>query len=160
MSDTRINVRKARPGDGDTVCELIEALLAYEKIGPMTDGAKERLVADMFAENPRFDTFVAESAGRIVGYAIVYETYSTMRGRPRLFIEDIFVLPEQRGQSAGYALFREVVRHAAGRGCAQVEWQVLTWNQLAIDFYERLGSKRDTEWHTYRLGEDAMRRII
>ena len=125
----------------------------------MTEGAKERLVAEMFAENPRFETFVAESAGSIIGYAIVYETYSTMRGRPRLFIEDIFVLPERRGQSAGYALFRAVVRHAAERGCAQVEWQVLTWNQIAVDFYERLGGERDTEWYTYRLGEDAMKRI-
>ncbi len=160
MSDAMVNVRKARPGDGDAVCELIEALLAYEEIGPMTDGAKERLVADMFAENPRFDTFVAESAGRIVGYAIVYGTYSTMRGRPRLYIEDIFVLPEKRGQGAGYALFREVVRHAAERGCAQIEWQVLTWNKLAIDFYERLGGKRESEWYTFRLSEDAMRRIV
>ncbi len=159
MSD-KVNVRKARPGDSDAVCELIEALLAYEEIGPMTDGAKERLVAEMFAENPRFDTFVAESAGRIVGYAIVYETYSTMRGRPRLYIEDIFVLPEERGQSAGYALFREVVRHAEERGCAQIEWQVLTWNQLAIDFYERLGGERDKEWYTFRLGEDAMLQIV
>ncbi len=159
MSD-EVNVRKARPGDEDAVCELIEALLAYEEIGPMTDGAKERLIDDMFAEDPRFDTFVAESAGRIVGYAIVYETYSTMRGRPRLFIEDIFVIPEKRGQSAGYALFREVVGHAVERGCAQIEWQVLTWNQLAIDFYERIGAKRDTEWYTFRLGEDAMRRLV
>ncbi len=159
MSD-KVNVRKVRPGDGDAVCELIEALLAYEEIGPMTDGAKKPLVADMFAEDPRFDTFVAESAGRIIGYAIVYETYSTMRGRPRLYIEDIFVLPEKRGQGAGYALFREVVRHAAERGCAQIEWQVLTWNQLAIDFYERIGGKRDRDWYTFRLDEDTMQRIV
>lgn len=152
-------VHLARPEDGPAVFALVEALLEYEKIGPMAEGAHERLLADMFAPTPRFTTFVAEVDGVIAGYAVVYETYSTLRGRPRLFIEDIFVLPEYRGRRAGFELFRTCVRHALDRGCAQVEWQVLTWNRLAIDFYERLGAQRDTEWYTYRLGLDAMRRL-
>jgi len=160
MTDAAVSIRRATPADGEAVCALVEALLEYEHIGPMTEGAHERLVRDMFAPGTPLTTFVAEQGGRLVGYAIVYETYSTLRARPRLFIEDIFVRPEARGTGAGYALFREAVRHAAERGCALVEWQVLTWNRLALDFYERLGGKRDTEWYTYRLGEDRMRALL
>jgi GNAT superfamily N-acetyltransferase len=159
VSEAWVTVRRARTEDGPVICEMIEALLEYENIGPMTDGAHERLTADAFAENPRFATFIAETADGIAGYAIVYETYSTLRARPRLFIEDIFVRPEQRGTGAGYALFREAIRYAAERGCAMVEWQVLTWNQPAIDFYERQGAARDREWYTYRLDEDGMRAL-
>jgi GNAT superfamily N-acetyltransferase len=157
---SEVTVRRARPEDGEAVCALVEELLAYERIGPMTEGAHERLVRDLFAPGTPLTAFVAERDGRLVGYAIVYETYSTKRARPRLFIEDIFVQPDVRGRGAGFALFREVVRHAIARGCVQLEWQVLTWNRLALDFYERLGGERDTEWRTYRLGEDGMRALL
>jgi ribosomal protein S18 acetylase RimI-like enzyme len=82
--------------------------------------------------------------------------YSTLRARPRLFIEDIFVYPEYRGTPAGWQLLRAVVRHARERDCCLIEWQVLAWNQLAIDFYERAGAQRDCEWYTYRLDETAI----
>jgi GNAT superfamily N-acetyltransferase len=154
-----VSVREARPEDGPAVIALIEALLDYEHIGPMAEGAHERVLAEMFAPEPRFETFVAEAGGTLVGYAIVYETFSTLRGRPRLFIEDIFVLPEHRGTGAGFALFRAVAAHALEHACASMHWEVLTWNRLAIGFYERLGGTRDEEWYTYRLDKSAMRRL-
>jgi GNAT superfamily N-acetyltransferase len=139
---------------------MIEALVEYEHIGPMTEGAHERLAADMSREDPPFVTFIAEVDGKPAGYAIVYETYSTMRARPRLFIEDIFVYPSYRGEGVGWELFRAIVRHARERDCCLVEWQVLTWNRLAIGFYERAGAERDTEWYTYRLTEETMLTVL
>lgn len=155
-----VTVRKARPEDGPAIVGLVEALLEYEHIGPMAEGAHDRLISELFAPLSRLASFVAEIDGRIIGYSIVYETYSTLWGQPRLFIEDIFVLPEYRSQRAGYELFRAVVRHALHRGCTQMHWEALTWNQLAIDFYERLGAERDEGWYTYRLTEAGMRRLV
>lgn len=104
-------------------------------------------------------TLVAEVDGEVVGYAVAYEQYSTFEGMPKMFLEDIFVLEEHRGSGAGYALFREVAAEAARRGCCEMEWQVLTWNQVAMDFYERLGGRRDDEWFTYLLDVDGIRRV-
>jgi len=155
-----VTVRRALPEDAEAVIALIEGLLEYEHIGPMAPGSHERIAAEMAAPEPRLTAFVAESDGAIVGYSIVYETYSTLWGQPRLFIEDIFVLPEHRSTGAGFALFRAVTRHALDRGCTQMHWEALTWNKLAIDFYERLGAKRDEGWYTYRLGEEGMRKLV
>ncbi|MEX0683259.1 MAG: GNAT family N-acetyltransferase [Dehalococcoidia bacterium] len=155
-----VTVRRARPEDGLAIVELVEALLEYEHIGPMAEGAHDRLISELFAPDSRLAAFAAEIDDRIIGYSIVYETYSTLWGQPRLFIEDIFVLPEYRSQRAVYELFRAVVRYALERGCTQMHWEALTWNKLAIDFYERVGAERDEGWYTYRLREDAMRRLL
>jgi GNAT superfamily N-acetyltransferase len=138
---------------------MIEALLDYEHIGPMTEGAHERFLADVARPDPPFTAFIAEVDGRPAGYAIVYETYSTLRARPRLFIEDIFAYEKYRGTPVGWELLRTIVAHAKRRDCCLIEWQVLTWNKPAIDFYERAGAQRDTEWYTYRLSEEAMQAI-
>jgi GNAT superfamily N-acetyltransferase len=154
-----VTVRAAGPADAGAVLDLIEALADFEKLEAPDDAAKNRLRTGLFDGRLGMITLIAEVDGEAAGYAVVYEQYSTFSGLPKLFLEDIFILEQHRGTGAGYLLFREVAAEAARRGCCEMEWQVLTWNQRAIDFYERLGAKRDEEWYTYLLDSDGLSRL-
>jgi GNAT superfamily N-acetyltransferase len=144
-------VRPARPEDGASILMLVDALAAFEKLTPPTGAARERLIEDIFGPKPRIGAWLAELEGQPVAYALVYDSYSSFLARPKLYLEDIFVLPEFRGRKVGYALFAEMMEEARRRGCAKLEWTVLDWNQHAIEFYERLGAKRKQQWFLYQL---------
>jgi GNAT superfamily N-acetyltransferase len=141
------------------VLALIRALADYEKLTPPGDEAAARFLMELAAEPRRFDVLIAERGGGAVGYALYFETYSTFSALPKLYIEDLFVLPAHRSTGAGLALFRAAARVALERRCAALEWQVLEWNRLAIDFYERLGGEHKREWLNYRLDGDALGRV-
>jgi GNAT superfamily N-acetyltransferase len=155
----RVRVRRATAADAGTVADLVDGLLRYEKLPGFDAAARARLTRDGFGERPRFDAFLAEVEGRAVGYALVFETYSTLRAQPSLYLEDLFVQPEWRGRGAGMALLREVAAEALRRGCGRVDWVVLDWNRIAIDFYDRVGARRLEEWFHYRLEDEALRRV-
>jgi GNAT superfamily N-acetyltransferase len=151
-----VAVRKLRPPDVPRLLGLIDGLADYEKLDRPDAAARERLAADAAADPPRFSTLLAEIDGQVVGYAIFFFTYSTFRARPTLYLEDVFVLPERRGQGAGVALFRACAREAVARGCARMEWQVLAWNTPSIEFYDRLGARHQADWLPYRLDDEAL----
>jgi GNAT superfamily N-acetyltransferase len=144
-------VRRAVESDAQALLSLIDALAEYEKLDRPTGEARDRLVRDMFGPKPRIDGLLVFMDGYPVGYAIVLETYSSFLALPTLYLEDLFVLPEYRGRRAGLALFEEVKAEAVRRGCGRIEWTVLDWNQLAIDFYNRLGAQHMKEWQLYRI---------
>jgi GNAT superfamily N-acetyltransferase len=139
--------------------DLIDGLADYEKLARPDAAARGRLVQDAFSEPPRFKILLAEVEGALVGYAFYFFTYSSFRARPTLYLEDIFVLPEQRGQGAGIALFRACAREAVVNECARMEWQVLAWNEPSIAFYERLGARHMADWLPFRLDDEALRRV-
>jgi GNAT superfamily N-acetyltransferase len=153
-------IRKATRTDGAVVLQLVDALAAYEKLEPPDPAAKARLVNDMCAPRPRFDAYLAEIDGRAVAYAFVFETYSSFLALPTLYLEDIFVLPEFRSRKIGYDLFTAMVQEAHRRGCGRMEWTVLDWNNLAIDFYKRFGARHMKKWHLYRLLREDMENIL
>lgn len=153
-------VRKAQLADSDTLLALVDALADYEKLKRPDADARKRLVNDMFRERPRIEAFLAEYDGKSVGYAFVFETYSSFLALPTLYLEDLFVLPEYRSKKIGYALFRAMVAEAHRRGCGRMEWTVLDWNHLAIDFYRKLGATHMKEWHLYRLLRPDMEKIL
>jgi GNAT superfamily N-acetyltransferase len=153
-------VRRAVVADGETILHLVEALAAYERLPPPDAAARGRLLADAFGPQPRFRIFLAEAAQLVVGYAFVFETYSTFLALPTLYLEDLFVLPEFRSQGAGYALFMECVQEARRCGCGRMDWAVLDWNALALGFYERLGAQRLADWLLYRLDAAAIDRLL
>lgn len=144
-------IRRAAPADAAELLDLVDALADYEKLARPAPDARERLVQDAFGPRPRFDVLFAEGPEGIAGYALFFETYSSFRARPSLWLEDLFVRPARRGGGHGLKLFRAVAAEAHRRGCARMEWNVLRWNQLAIDFYARLGAVALDEWQTYRL---------
>ncbi len=151
-----IVVRLAVADDAAALLGLIDALADYEKLRPPDEAAKSRLTRDIFGARPRLDAFLAEVDGTPAGYTLIFETYSSFLALPTLYLEDFFVLPAYRGRKVGAALFRAMVAEARERGCGRMEWSVLGWNRLAIDFYERFGAKRLDEWQYYRLTRDDM----
>jgi GNAT superfamily N-acetyltransferase len=161
MAETKGTViRKATANDADAILMLVDALADYEKLDPPDAAAKQRLIRDYAGEKPRFDAYLAECDGQPAAYAFVFETYSSFLALPTLYLEDLFVLPAYRSRGVGYALIREMIAEAKRRGCGRMEWTVLDWNQLAIDFYERLGAQHKKEWHLYRLVHADFDRIL
>lgn len=149
-------VRRATADDAETLLALIDALADYERLARPTADARERLIRDGFGPEPRFRALLGLVDGRAAGYAVCYHTYSTFLARPRMFLEDLFVLPDYRGRSVGSALFRAVARQALEDGCGRMEWMVLTWNRLAMDFYDRAGASPLSDWQPYRLEGPAL----
>ena len=161
MLESSVKIRKAIPDDGPTVLRLILALADFEKLPPPDEAAQKRLLEDAFGARPRFEIFLAELAdGQVAGYAFIFETYSTFLARPTLYLEDIFVLCEFRGQKVGLALFRHCVAQARERGCGRMEWTVLDWNTHAIQFYQKLGARQMDEWQLYRLTQPNFDRLL
>lgn len=162
MSDAAPPVARVRAlgaADIPTFLDLIDALLTYERL-PLTDAAaRQRLEADALREPPRFHVWLAEVQSRVVGYAVYFFTYSTLLGQPTLYLEDLFVVPEARGQGAGLALFRACVQEALRQGCGRMDWQVLSWNTPAIDFYTRLGARHLEAWQSFRLDREALAQL-
>jgi GNAT superfamily N-acetyltransferase len=155
-----LTLRPARLEDGDTFLTLIDALADYEKLPRPEDAARARLLYDAFVRTPpRINAYLIIENDIPVGYAIVLETYSSFLAKPTLYIEDLFILPEARGQGAGKAAFRFLAEEALARGCGRMEWVCLDWNQLAIDFYERRGAEHLNDWRYYRLTEEKLHHL-
>jgi GNAT superfamily N-acetyltransferase len=155
-----VRVRPATRDDAHSILSLVRGLAAYEKLEPPDAEAEARLIRDMFSTPPRIQAFLGECDGIAAGYAFVFETYSSFLALPTLYLEDLFVLPEYRGRKLGFALFTAMVAEAHRRGCGRMEWSVLEWNRLAIDFYERLGARELKEWRVYRLLRADMENIM
>jgi GNAT superfamily N-acetyltransferase len=154
-----VTVRRAAAADAEVFLSLVDALADYERLDRPTPAARERLLRDGFGPEPRFRAYLAEHGGRAVAYAITFDTYSSFLALPTLYLEDVFVLPDARRHGVGTAIFRELAAEAVRRGCGRMEWSVLDWNRLAIDFYEKLGARRMAEWYTYRLTSEQLERI-
>lgn len=136
----------------DDFVSLIHALADYEQLPRPNADAKERMRADAFGPRPRFEAALAlDDAGRAIGYAIWFETYSTFLAKPTMFLEDLFVLEAARGSGAGGKLFDHVRALGAERGCGRMDWNVLDWNTHAREFYHRRNARWMKEWLLYRL---------
>jgi GNAT superfamily N-acetyltransferase len=155
------SIRQATREDGTGLIKLIVALAEFEKLTPPDAEARKRLLEDGFGERPRFETWLAFAAGskEPVGYALIFETYSSFLARPSLYLEDIFVLPEYRGRGIGSALLRHCIGLAHERDCGRVEWTCLDWNTRAQCTYEKLGAQRLSQWYLYRLTRDSIEHI-
>lgn len=159
MNDS-FTIEKVTPDNFDELTGLIIALAEFEKLDPPDMEARARLRKDCFADNPRFESYLGYMDGIAVGYAIIFETYSSFLAKPTLYLEDLFVLPEYRKRGVGYSLFLFLASLAVERGNGRMEWQVLDWNENAINFYNRLGSSHLSGWYPYRLTEDELKKIV
>ena len=155
----QLRIRRGTARDIPTIISLIRELAKYERLASHIHLDAKRLRRHGFGRRRYFDSLVCTRAGRVIGYAVYYFAYSTFTCGPVLFVEDIFVLPGERGRGAGKALMIELARIAVRKGCDQMEWLVLDWNTPSIRFYERLGARLDKEWVLTRLTGAKLRRL-
>lgn len=154
----KIEVRKAVVEDCERALELIQELAVYEKEADAVDLSLQQFSSDGFGEDPAYHLLVGEIDGSIEGIALYYEKYSTWKGRA-LYLEDLIVSEASRGNGLGLALFKAVIKEAYRRGSGRMEWQVLDWNQTAIDFYKKMGASIEDEWLNGRFSKEKIKAI-
>jgi len=150
-------IRPAKSTDVPTIARLIRALAEYERLSHRVDFDESKLREHLFGPKPAAEVLLAEDGGRVVGFALFFPNFSTFRGTPGIYLEDLFVEPEMRGKGYGKALLLALAKLAVERGCARLEWSVLNWNEPAIQFYKKLGAVPMDEWTVYRLTDDALK---
>lgn len=160
FEDTSYQIRPAEPRDIPIILELIRELAAYEREPDAVVATEQSLLRDGFGPIPRFHVLLAELENKTIGFAFYVFTYSTWRGSPVLYLEDIFIKPEYRKRGIGLALMKKLAAVAVASGCERFTWQVLDWNEPAIRFYEKcLGAKILKEWIPMRVDGDTLKRL-
>jgi GNAT superfamily N-acetyltransferase len=149
-------IRTATVADVPTIARLIRGLAEYERLADRVNLDEDRLRLSLFGPQPFAETLLAEEGGVVVGYALFFPNFSTFRGEPGMYLEDLFVEPAHRGKGHGKALLAAVARRAIERGCERLDWAVLDWNEPAIRFYRSLGAITLDHWTLYRLAGEAL----
>ena len=159
MARAALSIRRGTRRDVPTIVALIRGLAEYERLVHEVEITPAQARRHGFGPRPYFETLICRRGRRPVGLALYFFTYSTFLGRPSLYLEDLFVLPEERGRGAGRALLRALGKVAMARGCGRMEWTVLDWNAPAIRFYRRIGARLHKEWIHTRLTGAPLRRL-
>lgn len=154
-----LKIRQATIADVPLILEFIRDLAEYEKAPEQAVASDEDLRRDGFSPSPKFRVLIAEWSGEPAGFAFFFYHYSTWRGKPTLFLEDLFVRPRFRKLGIGKALLVRLAKIALQENCGRFEWQVLDWNTPSIDFYKSLGAVVLKEWLTMRVADDALARL-
>ncbi len=152
-----IEIRPAQPDDAQQILDFIVELAVYERAGHEVIASVEDIRRTLFVDNAPSRALMCLKDGQPVGYAVYFYSYSTWLGRNGIYLEDLYITPDQRGIGAGRRLLREIAREARANDCGRLEWSVLDWNEPAIDFYRSIGALPQDEWVRYRLDGDALR---
>ena len=171
------HVRAAEPRDVAAIVELIRDLAAFEQLTHLVQVTPEKLGPQLFGERPAAEALVVElghprgdnrsdnqgdelnnanSAGEVVAFALFFSNFSTFLAQPGIYLEDLYVKPEHRGQRIGTALLTRLAALAVERGCGRFEWSVLDWNANAIRFYEAKGATVMPEWRICRVAGEPL----
>ena len=154
-----LSIRHATANDVALILDFIRRLAEYEREPKAVLATEDDLRRYGFGANPLFRCLIAEWAHKPAGFALFFYNYSTWRGQPGLYLEDLFVLPEMRGKGIGKALLERLAQVAVAENCYGVAWQVLEWNEPAIKFYESLGATTMDAWETMRIVGPALSRL-
>jgi GNAT superfamily N-acetyltransferase len=154
-----LSIRKASKEDAPLILDFIRRLAEYEREPDAVVATETDLLRDGFGPEPKYRCIIAEWNGQPAGFAFFFYNYSTWRGHPGLYLEDLFVLPELRGHGIGKALLQELAKIAVKEQCYGIRWMVLEWNEPAIKFYESLGAEILGEWETMLLTGPALKRL-
>ena len=159
MSAPGCTIRFGRPDDIPTIFGLIKGLAEYERLSDAVVGTEDLLREHLFGERPYAEVILAEAGGRAVGFALYFYNYSTFLTQPGIYLEDLFVLEDERGRGYGKALLAALGRLALERDCGRLEWSVLDWNEPSIQFYRALGAESMDEWTINRVTGEALDRL-
>ena len=148
---SELTIAFASRADVPEIMRFISELAEFEKLSHLVSATPEMLEQELFGEKPGCEVLIAKRDGAAVGFAVLFSSFSTFLGKKGLFLEDLYVQPDQRGTGAGKALLQHVIKLAKDRGCGRCEWNVLDWNEKAISFYESMGAEAQKGWTTYRV---------
>ena len=148
---TLLDIRPAVIGDTDTILRFIRDLAIFEHAEDEVLTTTEHVHRTIFAPGSTAHALICESAGKPIGMAVYFFNYSTWQGRNGLYLEDLYIDPESRGNGAGKAMLKQLAKIAVANDCGRFEWSVLDWNTPAIKVYDSLGAKPQNEWIRYRL---------
>lgn len=151
-----VRIVPAVEADVPAIHSLIGALAEYERLSHEVASTAADLRRDLFGPRPYAEVLLAKSDEQTVGFALFFHNYSTFLGRPGIYLEDLFVLPDRRGEGIGRQLLVALARLAVERNCGRLEWSVLDWNEPAIGFYKRMGARVMDEWRICRLTGEAL----
>lgn len=149
-------IRFATPQDAEVIADFVRALAQYEREPEAVEVTPEILRAQMESDSPPFECLIAEQDGNAAGFALFFRNYSTWRGRPGLFLEDLFVTPRLRHRGIGRALLQRLAAISVERGYGRMEWSVLDWNTPAHKFYQTMGATPLEQWTIWRLCDEAL----
>ena len=159
QSQEAFRIEPATDADVPVLLRLIAGLAQYERLSHAVVATEGGLRAALFGPRPAAEAVIARVGDMPVGFAVYFPTLSTFAGRPNMYLEDLYVEPQWRRQGVGRKLFAHVARVAAARGCGQVSWSVLHWNEPALEFYRGLGAEPVTDWVGYKLAGESFRRL-
>lgn len=154
-----LSIRPAGVEDAALLVTLIRELAEFERLTDEVSLSDEDLIRDGFGRQPKFRAVIAEWDGQVAGYALFFPIYSTFKGSAGLLLEDLFVRPPFRGKGIGKGLLAYVAQVAHRDNCYAVRWEVLDWNQKAVDFYRSLGAEFRNEWKAVILTDEALKRL-
>ena len=152
-------IRPAKVGDLPEILQLIKDLAIYEKAEHEVLATVEELERTLFGEVPKVFAHLVDVDGKVVGIAIWFLNYSTWLGKHGIYLEDLYVQPEFRGQGFGLALLKELARICVERGYPRFQWWVLDWNSPAIEFYSSHGAVAMDEWTVHRITGEALKKL-
>lgn len=151
-------IREANRTDSSTVFDLIKKLAQYEKLSSEVTTSLEELESNIF-DNKYAEVLIAEVNQSPVGFALYFFNFSTFVGKPGLYLEDLYIEPEHRGNGYGKNLLIHLASIATKKNCGRMEWSVLDWNAPSIAFYKSLGAKPMDEWSVYRLDQMGIKEL-
>ncbi len=152
-------IRSATSEDCIIIVNLIRELAVYEKLESEARATPDDLRKYLFGKRSYAECLIVENHGQAVGFAMYFYNFSTFRGRPGLYLEDLFVLPSHRGRGFGKALLARLAKIAIDQDCGRFEWSVLDWNAPSIGFYKSLGARPMDDWTIFRVDDEALLRL-
>ncbi len=158
-SSSPFTLRPASAADLPLILSFIRQLADYEHLLDQVTATESSLRDSLFGPRPSAEVIIAECGAEPAGFAVFFHSYSTFRGRPGLYLEDLFVAPRWRGRGLGRRLLAELARIAVERECPRFEWSVLDWNEQALRVYRAVGARAMDEWTVQRLEGDALRAL-
>jgi GNAT superfamily N-acetyltransferase len=159
-SSDETRIVSATKKDIRLIREFILELAEYERALPGEAPVTEKDLADtLFGKRPAAEVLIAYLGDIPAGFALFFHNYSTWLGKRGIYLEDLFVRPAARKHGVGFALLRALAKIAIDRNCGRIDWSVLNWNELAIDFYKQIGSKAMDDWTSFRLSGDTLAQI-
>ncbi|MBA3672184.1 MAG: GNAT family N-acetyltransferase [Gemmatimonadaceae bacterium] len=157
---TRFDLRAATAADVPVILQCVRGLAEYERLAHECVATEALLQESLFGVDPVAEvTLAIAQDGTPAGFALWFRSYSTFLARPGIYLEDLFVFPEHRGQGLGRRLLASLAATATSRGYGRLDWTVLDWNSDALQFYESLGARHLADWSHYRLSGDALSRL-